>query len=149
VRITHRRKYYPLRPRTEAGRLDVFGGFAKIMCESGVDLFGVAIDNRRAYGEFWENAGIIGAVWTFFLERFELFMRDRGKGALGHVIADKTGGAEMQHVHTLVSNSRRGRNPVSGIRTPHVVSRVCGLLGQPLGAGCRHRGIHHQLPPQR
>jgi len=149
VRITHRRKYYPLRPRTEAGRLDVFGGFTRIMCESDVALFGVAIDNGRAYSEFGADVGITDRAWTLLLERYELFMRYQGGGFLGHVVSDKTGGADMQHIGTLVSDSGRGRNPVSGIRTPHVAGRVCGLFGQPPGAGGRHRGIHHQPPPQR
>jgi len=100
----------------------VFGGFARIMCESDAALFGVTVDNGRAYGEFGEDASIVDRAWTLLLERYELFMRYQGVGLLGHVVSDKTGGADMQHVHTLVSNSRRGRNPVSGIRTPRVIS---------------------------
>lgn len=40
VRITHRRKYYPLRPRTEERRMDVFGAITWAICESGVRFLG-------------------------------------------------------------------------------------------------------------
>lgn len=123
ARITHRRRGYPLRPRTEARRLAVFGAIARIICESDATLFGVAVDNRRAYGEFGPNANVMDAAWTLVLERFELFVRDLGTGGLGHVIADRTGAADMRRIRALVSSSARRHNPISGVRT----SRIAGI----------------------
>ncbi|MDD9825517.1 MAG: DUF3800 domain-containing protein [Thaumarchaeota archaeon] len=120
VRITHGRKYYQLRPRTRAKRLAVFGAFVRLICESDAVLFGVAIGNERAYREFGSNANVMDMAWTLLLERFELFLRDQGKGRLGCVISDKTGGADMQQIHALVSGSMRLRNPISGVRALHV-----------------------------
>jgi len=123
VRITHGHKYYPLRPRTRARRLAVFRAFVRLICESDVALFGVAIGNREVYGEFGLDANIMDRAWTFLLERFELFLRYQGADSTGHVVSDKTGGADMQHIHALVSSSVRLRNPISGVRT----SRIAGV----------------------
>jgi len=123
VRITHRRGGYPLRPRTEGRRLGVFESAAWAICESGVTLFGVMADNRRIYARFGADANIMDAAWTFLLERFELFLRHQGAVGMGHVVSDKTGGADMQRIHALVSGSMRRRNPISGVRT----SRVAGI----------------------
>lgn len=123
VRITHSHKYYPLRPRTEDRRLAVFGAITEAICESDVTLFGVMVNNRRIYGQFGASANIMDAAWTFLMERYELFMRHRGTGGLGHVVSDKAGGADMQQIHVLVSGSMHRRNPISGVRT----SRVTGI----------------------
>jgi len=120
VRLNHRRRGYPLQLRTDPRRLDVFGATARAICESGVTLFGVAIDNRRAFAEFGPSADIVGMAWTFLLERFELFVRSLGSGISGHVVADMSGGADMRRIRALVSSSARLRNPISGVRTSHV-----------------------------
>lgn len=123
VRITHRSRRYPLWPRTEGKRLEVFGAITEAICESGVTLFGIMVDNKRAREKSVEGAGAIDTAWTFLLERYEIFMRRRGEDVTGHVVADKAWGADMQLIHTLVSSSSRLRNPMSGVRT----SRVAGI----------------------
>ena len=123
VRITHSHKHYPLRPRTEDKRLGIFDAMTRVICEFGVTLFGVMADNRRIYARFGADANIMDATWTFLLERFELFLRHQGAVGMGHVVSDKTGGADMQRIHALVSGSMRRRNPISGVHT----SRVAGI----------------------
>ncbi len=123
VRINHRRRGYPLKPRTEAARLATFGAATRAICESGVTLLVVVVDNRRAYAEFGPGANISGTAWTLFLERCELCLRERGKGVLGHVVSDRSGGADMRQTRALVFDSMRRRNPASGVRT----SRIAGI----------------------
>lgn len=123
VRITHSSKYYPLRPRTEDKRLDMFGSIARVICESGVTLFGVMASNKRIYEQYGTNANIMDATWTLVLERHGLFVRSLGTGIPGYVVSDKAGGADMQQIHALVDSSVRLRNPISGVRT----SRVAGI----------------------
>jgi len=117
VRITHSSKHYPLRPRTEDKRLDMFGAIASVICDSGVTLFGVMADNKRIYGQRGPSANIMDATWTLLLERYGLFVRLSGGDVAGHVVSDKAGGADMQQIHALVSGSMRRRNPMSGVRT--------------------------------
>lgn len=48
-------------------------------------------------------------------------------------MSDKAGGADMQRIHALVSDSARGRNPMVGMRTPHVTGiEFVDSLGSPL-----------------
>jgi len=123
VRITHRRRGYPLKPRTEAARLAVFGAATRAICESGVTLLVIAVDNRRAHAEFGPGANISGRAWTLFLERCEMCMRYQGADAMGHVISDRVGSVDMRQTHALVFDSTRRRNPISGVRT----SRIDGI----------------------
>lgn len=123
VRITHRRKGYPLTPRTEAARLAVFDAATRVICESGVTLFVVTVDNRRAYTEFGPGANIAGKAWTLLLERCEMYMRHQKEDIMGYMISDRTGGADMRQTRALVFDSVRRRNPLSGVRT----SRIAGI----------------------
>jgi len=120
VRINHRRRGYPLQLRTDPRRLAAFGAITRVICESGVVLFGVSIDNRKAFEKFGPGADIVGMAWTLMLERFEVFVRCRGTGCVGHVVSDMAGEADMRRIRALVSDSARGRNPMAGVRTPHV-----------------------------
>lgn len=123
VRINHRRRGYPLKPRTEDARLAVFDAATRAICESGVTLLVVTVDNRRAHAEFGPDANIAGRAWTLLLERCELCLREQGAGALGRMVSDRTGEADMQHIRALVFDSVRRRNPASGVRT----SRITGI----------------------
>jgi len=118
VRINHRRRGYPLKPRTEAARLATFGAATRAICESGAALFVVAADNKRAHEKPGPGANISGTAWTLFLERCETHMRYRGAGVVGRVISDRAGSVDMRQTRALVFDSMRRRNPASGAARP-------------------------------